>query len=448
MNSNNNKIPPSDIKIEESILSGIITSGDSFINISNILNYTDFYNENFGIIYQALQGLDKNNKPINMLTVCDELKKMDKLDAIGGHFAISQLGSNIMPSTHLEYHALIIHELSIKRNIIKICSEVSNLSYNDHIDSQDILTDLNSKIEAIFNFNRSGVRKLSDCLAHMHDELVKNQTKIKKLEGFRTELSSLREYVETWEPGRLIVIAGRPGMGKTAYAIHEAISAANQYKHTLFFSLEMTFSQLTKRIMLMDENIHRHYFSVNNLVESQWEKIDNRISQINDYELWIDDSTYSLTGIKNTCKLMNKKIGIDAVFIDYLQLIEGDRQLVREQQVAQISRSLKLLAKEINAPIFLLAQLNRESEQRKAEGFKPKLSDLRESGAIEQDADIVIFPHRACYYEEYNEKAWLIVAKHRDGKTGNAEIRINESVTKFSDVYGNQENYHERQADF
>lgn len=429
------KVPPNATEIEEAILGALILEPDTIVNIGHLLTPEMMYKEANKKIFKAISLMNDNSEKIDMHTIVEKLRKLEILEEVGGPYYIVQLTNMVAAATNIEYHAYIIKEKYIKRELIKISSLLNQKSYTDSIDSDEILSFLNKEVESIFTNEDRGVVKLSQAINEVCDDIKNNQGEVKSIEGFSTDLKSLREIVNYWENGRLIVIAARPGMGKTAFAIHEALNVTKQFKNALYFSLEMSYKQLTKRILLTSNDIQRYMFDVNDLNVSQWDKLDNGISKVYDYNLFIDDSTFNLNAIKNKCKIMKKKHNINAVFIDYLQLIEGDKSIVREQQVAQISRSFKLIAKELQIPIFLLAQLNRESEQRKSEGYLPKMSDLRESGAIEQDADIIVFPHRACYYEPEDERVWLVVAKNRDGETGKAEVRTNESVTKFYDPY-------------
>lgn len=436
------KMPPQALELEEAVLGALILEPDAIVNIGNVLRPEMMYKDVNQKIYKAISLMNDNSEKIDMLTVVEKLRKLEILADVGGAFYISQLTNQVASSTHIEAHASVIKEMFIKRELINISALVQQKAYTNSIDSEDILSYFNKKIESIYTYDNGGVVKLSNAINEVCDDIKENQGEGKKIEGFSTDLKSLREYVNYWENGRLIVIAARPGMGKTALAIHEALNVTKQFKNALYFSLEMSYKQLTKRVMLTSDSIKRYMFDVNDIKDSQWEQLDNGITEVYDYNLFIDDNTFNLNSIKNKCKIMKKKHSIDAVFIDYLQLIEGDKGLQREQQVAQMSRSFKLIAKELQIPVFLLAQLNRESEQRKSEGYLPKMSDLRESGAIEQDADIIVFPHRACYYEPDDERVWLIVAKNRDGETGKAEVRTNKSVTKFYDPYDNSDKIH------
>lgn len=434
------KIPPHSIETEQAVLGAIIMEPDAITNVSHILTEDMFYNDANKAVFKALKTMNDSSTPIDMLTVIEQLKTTQELDFIGGAYYIAELMSRVALATHIEHHANIIKDKYVKREFIRISALINANAYSDAHDSEDLLSFFTKEIEGIFFRGDQGATLLKDVLNILFDEIKEKQGKHVIVEGFSTKLKSLREIIPVWENGRMIVLAARPGMGKTALALDECITAAKQGKPSLYFSLEMSTKQLIKRMLQNDSEIKRYMFDVNDLTSSQFGVIEEGFSKIYDLKIYIDDASFTLNAIKNRCKIFKKKHNIGAVFIDYLQLIEADANIPREQQVAKISRSIKLLSKEINVPIFLLAQLNRESEQRKTEGFMPKLSDLRESGAIEQDADIVIFPHRACYYDPNEDRSWIIVAKNRDGTLGRAEVRTNETVTSFFDPYDNEKN--------
>jgi len=446
MRPNNNlmyeigKIPPQAIEVEQAVLGALILEPGTIIEIGNILKPEMFYKESHQHVYAAIQNMNDNNAKIDMLTIVQELKKTNKLEEVGGAYYITnELVSMVASAAHIDFHARVIRDHYIKRRFINIATLISQKAYDMSYDSDDLLTFANKEIESIYMNEDSGVILLADGINQLMEEVQKRQGNHTCVDGFQSDIKSLRELVPTWENGRLIVFAARPGMGKTALAIHECINSAKSGKPSIYFSLEMSYKQLIKRFLQNDSDIKKYMFEVNDLKDKQWDELDKGITKIYDYKIFIDDNSFTLSAIKNRCKILKKKHGIGSVFIDYLQLIESDKNAPREQQVAQMSRACKLLSKELDLPIFLLAQLNRESENRKENGFMPKLADLRESGAVEQDADIVAFPHRACYYEPDNERAWIIIAKNRDGKTGKAEVRTNETVTRFYDPFDNND---------
>lgn len=436
------KMPPQSIEIESAVLGALILEPNAILEINRIMPKNMFYKEANGIIYEAIMLMHDRDIKIDMLQVCNELKKVGKLDEVGGMFYISGLTNNVASAAHIEHHALVMKEMFIKREFIRITTHVMNMAYDDSKESGDLLSTINKEIESIYSSDLSGAVTILEGVNQVIEDIKSRQGK-KEVAGFKSDLDNVKKFIPVFENSRLIVIAARPGMGKTGYAIHEALNASDQNVPTLFFSLEMSCKQLIKRLMLTTELVNRKTLDSNNIDNDAWAKIDMSINKIQDHKIWIDDNSFTIQAIKNQSKIFKKKVGIGAIFIDYLQLIEGNKYEVRERQVANIARSLKLLSKELDLPIFLLAQLNRESENRKTEGYKPKLADLRESGAIEQDADIVAFPHRPEYYDNEDQsikgKAWLIIAKNRDGKTGNAEILVNESVTKFKNPVSEQQ---------
>ncbi len=436
------QLPPQAIDIEKAVLGALTLEPEAIVNVSSILKPEMFYKEENAKVYATIESMNDRDMPIDTLTLMQEIIKRGELESIGGAYYITELTQMVASAGHIELHAETIKEKFIKRQLINIGTQLLQRAYSNAHDSEDTLTWVNTELEKTYLGGNNDSITIEKSAVQVCEELRDIQGKEDHADGFRTDLSTLRQLMPVWENSRLHVVAARPGMGKTAFAIHEALNATEQGKPVLFFSLEMNHKQLTKRIMTRDGLINRETLKSRNVSSLEWSNIDKVVTEVSNHQIIIDDSTFTLTGIKNKCKIEKKKNNIGCIIIDYLQLVEGDKKLVRQEQVSQMSRAFKLLSKELDVPVFLLAQLNRESENRNSDGFMPKMSDLRESGAIEQDADTITFPHRACYYEPDDDRVWLIVAKNRDGETGKAEVRTNETVSKFyvkDELYG-QEN--------
>lgn len=435
------KMPPQNTEAEEVVLGALIIEPEAIVNVSNILKPEMFYKESHQLVYKAITNLYEANKPIDMITVVNELRRINELENVGGAFVITQLTSRVASAANIEFHALMIFELYVRRNIIMLTVELNSKSYDDSIEFDDVFNCAVLLSDNISNLsiNTSKILNFKDGLDEMVQSIIKRQKNSLKTIEMHPSLKSVRKLIKEWEEGQLIIIAGRPGMGKSSFVLYECISLAKQEFPILIFSLEMTAKQLIKRAFLAESNIPNHIMDSYSFAPNYWDAIDSTIARICDYPVFIDDTPLaSFAHIKTKSKLYQKRHGIKAIAIDYLQLMDTDKNLPREQQISTISRQLKSLAKELKVPIFLLSQLNRNADSRSGDGFKPKLSDLRESGAIEQDADIVLFPYRPEYYypndSDLKGTGLIIVAKNREGKVGECNVEINEDISRWTDV--------------
>jgi replicative DNA helicase len=426
-----------DISTEQKVLGQLIIEPDAYLKVTDILSASDFYRKEHSEVYEAIQTLFKDNTPIDIAAVIYQLKK--KQSAISA-FEVSELLANVAAAAHIEYHARIIKEYSIRRALIKEIRRLEQLG-TDTSNDLDYFIDRASRLVDRVTDEIENRSQVKDFKKNVHEtvESIRDRQQHENTPqyGVKPSLKAIREYVPLWENGLLIIIAARPSMGKTAFALHEAVHIASTAGPVLFFSLEMTARKLTTRVLQRESGLSG--YDLDRLTASQWGVLDEAVSHVQDLGLFIDDTAgVSMGHIRAKAKIYKKQHGIKAIVVDYLGLMKADKSIPREQAVAEISKTMKQIAKEFDLPVFLLSQLNRGPENRKENGYVPKLSDLRESGAIEQDADIVIFPHRPTYYfpnvPEYENKAYLYFGKNRDGKMGAAVTQTNETITKFYDI--------------
>lgn len=454
------KLPPQAIDLEEAILGAIMLEKEVMDKVSQIIRPEAFYKETHQIIYEACLKLSDRIQPIDIITVTQELRRMEKLDVVGGPFAITQLTNRVASSAHVEYHARIIAQKHIQRELIRISSEIQTEAYKDENDVFELLDDAEKKLFAIAEGNISkNYVGIDDLLvrAIRHIESIKDHKD--GLSGVPSGFTQLDRITSGWQPNALIIIAARPGMGKTAFALSAARNAAVLgNRGVAVFSLEMEAVELVTRLISAEAQIPGEKLKNGRLEAYEWEQLNHKVSQLNQSKMYIDDTaSLSMFQLRAKCRRLKSQYGIDLVVVDYLQLMKADDSSKagnREQEISYISRSLKALAKELSIPIIALAQLNREADKRG--GTKtPMLSDLRESGSIEQDADMVLFIHRPEYYgvtettegETTRGLAQLIIAKHRNGPTGDTWIRFKHEYAAFTNIeagdvhfYGNNEN--------
>lgn len=440
------KIPPQAIELEEAILGALMLERDAIDEVINILSPECFYKEAHQEIYKAILRLSQDNKAIDILTVSEFLRSAGKLEEIGGPFYVTQLTGKIATATNIIDHALIIKQKSIQRDLINYASDLIKTSYQDQ-DIEDVLLKATDKLEKITEFaygeNENGsFRDLLNESLRQYEERER-LAKIGKVYGIRTPLADLTRLTNGWQSGDLIIIAGRPSMGKTAFALAAAKMAAKEDKHVCIYSLEMKGVRLTDRILCGEAEIDPEKYRKGELSPDEWAKIEQSLNKLETLKIHINDnSLINPEYIKARCRIMRKKGKCDLVIIDYLGLIDPgkSKDRNREQEVAEVSRKFKLLAMDLNIPVILISQLNRSCEARTDK--RPHLSDLRESGAIEQDADFVGFLYRPEYYgfdeDDRNNSlkgmGEFIISKQRNGRIGTIEFRYNQSMTRIYDL--------------
>lgn len=439
------KMPPQATDFEEVVL-GAIMLEDCVNEVVGILEPASFYKDAHSRIYAAIMNLFGRSEPINIMTVSFELKKLGELDIVGAYY-VTTLTNRIASSVNVEFNARIIQQKFIQRELIRISTVNITNAYED---SSDVFELLEQAEKNLFLISKSSYKKEAKTSSELSNKVISELEKaaISKdgLTGVPSGLRNLDKLIGGWQKSDLVIIAARPAMGKTALALSLATNSALKFNIPVaIFSLEMSESQLMKRIISSEAQINGFLMKQpKNLEQHHWEKINHAVGNISNAPLFIDDTpSLSIFELKAKARRLCDKKGIQLIIIDYLQLMTTGLEKEkgnREQEISYISRNLKGLAKDLNIPIIALSQLSRAVETRGGDK-RPQLSDLRESGAIEQDADIVIFPHRPEYYgimedEQGNSTvggAELIIAKHREGATDSAMCQYVSSYTKFCD---------------
>jgi len=449
------KKPPQAIDIERAVLGALMMEQDAIICVQNILKSEYFYKDAHQKIYSAILSLSERNNPIDILTVSDELEKMGVLDEIGGRAYIGELSGVVGSSAHLEFHAKVVVEKYIKRALIAMSNETIKECFDDYVTTDDALSSADTRMRNIFEntFNHSNLRHISVIAGEAVNAMYKRvEDRNKgKAPGITTGFIELDNLTFGWKHGELIILAARPAMGKSAIMLHFAKSAADIGKAALIFSLEMQDTQLADRLLLSEENISPERYKSGYMLDSEMKMIEVSLGKIEKKNIYIDHTGgINMRHIHNCAKIMQKRGKCDIVFIDYLQLCRCENRYGynRNDEVSELSRQAKTMAKDLNVPVILLSQLNREADKRpkqqqsqtpeETQSYAPKLSDLRDSGAIEQDADLVIFVYRPDYYKtpvagEVQNYGELIVAKNRNGKCGKISFIHENGMTKFKD---------------
>jgi replicative DNA helicase len=435
------KIPPQCIDIEEMIIGALLLEGKAIERINIKPAY--FYKQSHQEIFEAIQTLENKNNPIDSITVCDQLRTMNKLDEVGGVVYITNLSLKVASTAHIEYHSMILEDKFIKRELIRISFEIQKLAFDDFIDTLDVMEFANNEIDKLSTL--SEVSEIKD-FSEVIKQSIKNLELRQKLYeqgkscGIETPIRRLTKWTGGWQKKQLIVIAARPSMGKTALALAIARTAAEAKSTPAIFSLEMDSVDMVDRILIGASGVNADAYKLGAMTPESWKQIEASYSKIGSLPILIEDKPLTINQIRSKVRSLKRKKKCDLVIIDYLQLMSiDDKNRNREQEIATISRKCKLLSVELDIPVILLSQLNRKVDERASK--RPQLSDLRESGAIEQDADMVLFILRPEYYgltedengEPYNGKSIIILDKHSNGKTGDIPFRFNESVTEVYD---------------
>ena len=432
------RIPPHNTDAERSVLGAALLSKDALADVIEIVKEDDFYDTSNKEIFRAIKDMYLSGKPVDILTVSEELKRRKTLEACGGRSYIGELTSDVPTITNAAEYARLVSEKSSMRALINISEGIRDKCFDSKEEPKEILNEAEKKILEIAQKNqKTDFVPIKDVLLRdmkLLDEAVKNQGQVT---GLTTGFKKLDEMTSGLHKSDLVILAARPAMGKTAFALNVAQNAAVKGKGAvLIFSLEMSAEQLGQRLLAMEARVNMEDIKKGKIERSDWERIYLASDTLAATNIVIDDTAdLSVFEIKNKCRRMKAEKGLDLVVIDYLQLMHGDgRSDNRQQEVSNLSRNLKLLAREMDCPVIVLSQLSRGPEQRP--NHRPQLSDLRESGSIEQDADIVMFLYRDDYYNEESEKPGICevnLAKHRNGPTGTVELTWVARYTKFSD---------------
>ena len=445
------KIPPQAIDLEEAVLGAMMIDKKGIDDVIDILHSDAFYEIRHQEIYAAIYELFQNSQPIDLLTVSSLLKKKGKLDLAGGDFYLIRLTQKVASSAHIEFHARIILQKYIQRKLISISSEIIESSYDETTDVFDLLDSAEAKL---FEVTQGNLKKSSEDAGSLVKQALKKIQEIGNKEGMSglaSGFTKLDALTSGWQPSDLIIIAARPGMGKTAFVISMAKNMAIDFNHGVaVFSLEMSSVQLITRMISSETGLPSEKLRKGNLALHDWELLNYKVKSLSDAPIYIDDTpSLSIFDLRAKARRLVSQHGVKIIIIDYLQLMTagGNNNKGpgnREQEISSISRNLKALAKELEVPVIALSQLSRAVETRSAGSKRPLLSDLRESGAIEQDADIVSFIYRPEYYgmTEWDDderspcegQGEFIVAKHRNGGLDNIRLKFTGHLAKFSDL--------------
>ena len=431
------KVPPHDVEAEQAVLGSMLTDKDAVISAIEVLKEDDFYRTDNKSIYEAILNLYNRAEPIDIITVKAELESLGKFEQVGGLEYLASLPDKVPTTANAMKYIKIVEEKSTLRNLIKTANEIIELGYDPTEDVSDIMEGAEKKIFNIMqNNDKKSYSPIKDILVESFTQLEELYNRKQHITGVPSGFTELDYKTAGFHGSDLVLIAARPAMGKSAFALNIATNAAVRANVPVaIFSLEMSKEQMVNRILCSEAMVDSNKVRTGKLEEDDWTKLAGSIGPLSDAEIYIDDTPgISVMEIRAKCRKLKLEKNIGMVVIDYLQLVQGSnkRNGSREQEISEISRSLKILAKELNVPVIALSQLSRAVEQRP--DHRPMLSDLRESGAIEQDADIVMFLYRDDYYNKDSEKkdiAEVIIAKHRGGSLGTIELLWLGSYTKF-----------------
>lgn len=440
-------LQPQAVDVEKMVIGALMIDKDAFSIISEIVRPETFYEPRHQKIYNAIQTLNMNENPVDITTVVNELKREGTLDEVGGAAYVIELSSHVASSAHIEYHARILAQKFLARQLISFASVIETKAFDETVDVDELMQEAEGNL---FELSQKNMKKdyvqIAPVVKKAVDILIKASANSGGLTGVPTGFEKLDEKTSGWQSSDLVIIAGRPAMGKTSFALSLAKNIAVDYNTPIaFFSLEMNNVQLVNRLISNVCEIPGQKMLNGQLSPDEWERLDKNLRELQESPLYIDDTPgLSIFELRTKARRLVREKGVKIIMIDYLQLMNanGMRFGSRQEEVSKISQSLKGLAKELDIPILALSQLNRTVENREGlEGKRPQLSDLRESGAIEQDADMVLFVHRPEYYHIYEDEkghnlrgmAQIIIAKHRKGATGDVLLTFRGEFTRFQD---------------
>lgn len=432
------KTPPHNLESEQCVIGSIIVEEQTLVPVAEILDREDFYIDAHKVIYDSMIELGNERKPIDMITLTNRLKEKGYLDQVGGVTYLTSITNMIPTTSNVKVYAEIVKKNSTLRKLIKASNDIISMGYEASDSLDDILNVAEKKIFDISQDRMSqDFKPISEVLTSVTAMIEEVYSKGSDITGLDTGFIDLNKKLGGFHKSDLILIAARPGMGKTAFALNLVANAAIRSKSSVaVFSLEMSKEQLVQRLLSSQSNVALNNINKGKIADDEWKKLTDAMTVLSSSDIFIDDTPgIKVSEIRSKCRKLKMEKGLDMIMIDYLQLMEADgRADNRQQEVSKISRSLKILAKEMNCPVIALSQLSRNTESGK--DHMPKLSDLRDSGAIEQDADIVMFIYRDEYYTKMETKkkdlAEIIIAKNRHGEISNIELVWIGKIQKFS----------------
>ncbi len=433
------RIPPHSADAERSVLGAVMLNKDALFDVLEILTPDDFYSDINKEIFDAARELNRRSEPVDILTVSEELKTRKKLEMVGGRSFVASLAADVPSTANAQSYARIIKEKAVLRKLITVSSDIVDKSYNSKTEASKVLDFAEQGIFDIAKLTqKKDYTQLKDVFWTIMDEIDEMSRNQGGLRGLTTGFKDLDAKTSGLQRSDLIIVAARPSMGKTAFVLNVAQQSAIKAKaNVLIFSLEMSREQLGQRLLSIESNVELSKIKSGDLSRDDWESLNIGIDRLANTNIYIDDTPgISILEMKNKCRRLKAEKGLDLIIVDYLQLMTSDgRSEGRQQEVSTLSRQLKQLAREMDCPTIVLSQLSRAVEQR--QDHRPQLSDLRESGAIEQDADVVMFLYRDEYYNpESTEKpntCEIIIAKQRNGPTGSVDLTWLGKYTKFAD---------------
>ncbi|MFR5359635.1 MAG: replicative DNA helicase [Odoribacter splanchnicus] len=438
------KMPPQAVDLEEAVLGALMLERDAFSIVGDLLEPDAFYKDAHQKIFRAIHKLFLNDDPVDLLTVSEALKQSGELEQVGGYYYLSQLTTRVASAAHIEFHAKIIVQKYLQRKLIGVCTELQEMAYDEATDVSDLM---DKAQKAVFDIADGNIKKDTAEIAPIIDEAIKGiQAAAEKpdgISGLPSGFNALDAVTSGWQPSDLVIIAARPAMGKTAFVLYGLEYGGETppgCRYSLFGNVAV---QLVNRLIASETELSAEKLKTGRLTDEEWQQLHSRIKALVEAPILVDDTpALSIFELRAKCRRLKQKYGIKVLIIDYLQLMTAgaDMRGNQEQEVSLISRQLKIIAKELSIPVMALSQLNRGVESRPDK--KPMLSDLRESGSIEQDADMVMFIHRPEKYgitvdNEGNSLlgiATIIIAKHRSGAVGEVNLRFRAELTQFCDL--------------
>jgi replicative DNA helicase len=441
------RLQPQAVDLEEAVLGALMVEKDAYSLISEVLKPDSFYERRNQLVFKAIADLSMKQRPIDVLTVKEQLEQNGELEEVGGPFYLAQLSSRVASSAHIEYHAQIIAQKYLARQLITFTSHIQTKAFDTTLDVDDLMQEAEGELFEIAQKNlKQDFKQINPIIKEAYEQLQKAAAREEGLSGLESGFHELDKRTSGWQKSDLIIIAARPGMGKTAFALSMVKNIAVDFKKPCaLFSLEMSNVQLVNRLISNVCEIPNEKIRSGQLANYEWAQLDSKLNDLIDAPLYIDDTPeLSIFEFRTKARRLVREHHVELIMVDYLQLMNASGMGFnsRQEEVSTISRSLKGLAKELQIPIIALSQLNRSVENRTGTGNDsklPQLSDLRESGAIEQDADIVMFIHRPEYYhitadsnnQDLTGLAEIIIAKHRNGSTGEIWLKFKSEYTKF-----------------
>jgi replicative DNA helicase len=432
------RLPPHNLEAEQSLLGSLLIDRDAIIKVASSLKQDDFYSGANGTIYQAIVDLYNRREPTDFVTLTDQLTREERLDQIGGVAYLTSLLNIVPTAVHVEYYGKIVERTATLRRLIDAGATIVSLGYRDGIDTEEAL---DGAERAIFDVSQRrstrDFQPISDVLDRFFDQIDYMQQHRGEVVGVPTGFADLDQLTGGLQRSDLIIVAARPSVGKSAFALGLAYAAAIQHAKTVgFFALEMAAEQLVQRLLATETGVDSHRLRLGQIDDNEWDRISRAFGRLSEAKIFIDDSAgLNVMEVRSKARRLQAEHGLDLLIVDYLQLMYARRSENRVQEISEISRGLKGLARELNIPVVALSQLSRAVESRA--DHRPMLSDLRESGSIEQDADIVMFIYRDEIYDPNTEKkgiAEIIVSKHRNGPVGSVNLRFFERTARFADL--------------